>query len=163
MNSEENQDKEFIIPTKYKIEVSSRLSWPLGATEITKRLIHVPQVKQIQLTFSPSYGLPQQGKWPPSFPIVEIRYSHPPLIAGNSDWRLNVYPVPRNLRAKIREVVMASGFTAIAKWLLENQRFSGGPSYLRFTGIWNSDSEDLNFNSYENILPENSATTKKQK
>jgi hypothetical protein len=161
MQTEGDEEKEFIIPTRYKSEVSSRLSWPLGAAEITRYLIHVPQVKQIQLSFSPSYGLPQQGKWPPTFPIVEIRYSHPPLITGNSDWQLNVYPVPRNLRAKIREMLMASGFAAISKWLVENQNFSGGPSYLSFKGIWNSNSEELNFTSYDNILPETSPTNKK--
>lgn len=166
MNPEAGQDKEFIIPTKYKSEVSSRLSWPLGASEITKRLIHVPQINQIQLSFSPSYGSPQQGKWPPNFPIVEIRHSHPPLIAGNSDWEINVYPVPRNLRAKIREVLMVSGFamiTRITRWLFENQKFSGGPSYMRFRAIWNSDSGELIFTSHNNILPETSATNKKPK
>ncbi len=125
MAAEENPQKEFVIPTRYKTQVSSRLSWPIGAMELTKYLIGVPQLKELQLSFAPSYGAPQQGQWPIVFHVIEVRYAHPPLVAGDSDWRLNVFPVPRNMRAKIREGITLHGHKSIAGWLIDHAKFSG--------------------------------------
>lgn len=154
MNAPENHEKEFAIPTRYKIKVSSRLSWPLGALELTKHLAEVPQIRDLQLSFAPSYGAPQQGKWPVVFPVIEIRYTHPPSISNHSDWEINVYPIPRNMRAKIREAFTSSGFKNVAEWLNEHASFSGHASHLRLRGQWHSDLDELKFNSHDYILPE---------
>jgi hypothetical protein len=162
MATETNQEKEFIIPTKYKTLVSSNLSWPIGAVELTKHLADVPQIEELQLTFAPSYGAPQQGKLPVNFSVVEVRYTHPPFIGDNS-WELNVYPVPRNMRAKIREALTLHGFKLIAEWLSDHAKFSGRASNLRFTGIWNSELDELNFESRDNVLPEVSSKRRNNK
>ena len=163
MVTEGHQEKEFIIPTRYKVQISSNLSWSVGAMELTKHLARIPKIKELQLSFAPSYGLPQQGKWPVSFRVIEIRYAHPHLFTGDSNWELNIYPVPRNMRAEIREKLTQSGFRLIAEWLLEHANFSGRESYLRFTGIWNSELKELNFESRNNVLPEVSPAKQKNK
>src|SRR5208282_4320564 len=139
MATEENQEKEFIIPTRYKTQIGSYLSWPVGAMELTKAFLHVPQIKELQLAFWESYPKKPQGKWPVSFSVIEAQYSHPqhPLLGANSDWELCVYPVPRNMRAEIRKPLAQHGFNLIANWLVEHARFSGRESNLRLIGTWN--------------------------
>ena len=152
MNSAEHQ-KEFILPTRYKSDIGSYLSWPVGAKELTKSFSHVPQIKDIQIEFWESYPKHPKGKWPASFPVIEVTYSRP-RVFGNFDWEFHVYPVPRNVRSEVRESLAVSGFKVLAEWLFEHAKYSGRESHLRFTGIWNSDSKELTFGSRDYVLPE---------
>jgi hypothetical protein len=164
MNSPENQEKEFIIPTRYKTEIGSYLSWPIGAKELTKAFLHVPQIKELQLRFWESCPKHPKGKWPVNFPVIEVQFSHPPILLSipHSDWELCVYPVPRNMRAEIKEVLLQNDLKPIAKWLFDHAKFSGRDSHLRFTGIWNSELKELTFGSRDYVLPEVSGKQKQK-
>src|ERR1039458_5980771 len=165
MATEKNQEKEFIIPTRYKTQIGYLLSWPVGAMELTKAILNVPQIKELELIFGQHYPTPHQGKWPVSFSVLEVRYAHPliQLSVPNSDWDFYIYPVPRNMRAEIREALTLRGFKLIADWLLNHAGFSGRESNLRFTGVWNSELKELSFGSRDYVLPEVSTDKQKSK
>ncbi|HSY74882.1 MAG TPA: hypothetical protein VK810_05380 [Dongiaceae bacterium] len=165
MNTAEKQEKEFIIPTRYKVEIGSYLSWPIGAEELTKSFLHVPQIKELQIRFWESYPKYSKGKWPVSFPVIEVQFSHPQILLSipHSDWEFCVYPVPRNMRAEIREELLQNGLKSIEKWLFDHAKFSGRDGNLRFTGIWNSELKELTFGSRDYVLPEVSGRQTKGK
>jgi len=159
-----SHEAEFIIPTRYKTPIASYLSWPVGAMELTKVFLNVPQIKELQLVFGQHYPIPHQGKWPVSFSLVEARYTHPPIqILNPFDWELRVFPVPRNLRAEVRESLEQLGFNPIADWLLKHSQFSGRASNLRFSVVWKSELKELTFESRDYLLPEVSAEKRKRK
>ena len=164
MSAGENEEKEFIIPTRYKIGIGSYLSWPTGAKELTEAFGDVPQIKELQISFWESYPKHLKGKWPVTFPVIEAIYAHPrnPILGG-SDWEFCVYPVPKNKRAEIRESLARNGFKILAEWLLDHAKYSGRESHLRFTGIWNSELKELTFGSRDYVLPEVVGRRTKQK
>jgi hypothetical protein len=118
--------------------------------------LNVPQIKELELTFYESHPKHPQGKWPVNFSVIEAKYSRSriQLSFQDSDWQLNVHPVPRNMRAEIREALTTSGFKLIAEWLSEHAKFSGRESYLNFTAAWNSELKKLDFGSRDYVLPE---------
>ncbi len=164
-----SQAEEFIIPTRYKTQIGSYLSWPIGAMELTKSLLHVPQIKELQLKFYESYPKKPQGKWPVSFSVIEARYAYHRTeyapIAGVNDanWYLNVYPVPRLMRAEIREALKQHGFRLLADWLIDHAKLSNREGNLNFKGVWNSESKELTFGSQDYVLPEVSSDKQRNK
>ena len=164
MNPAEGQEEEFVIPTRYKVGISSRLSWPLGAKELTKNLGDVPQLKELQLSFTTEYKFNQQGKWPAVSIVFDIRYSPRPFIESASRWQVTVYPVPRIMRAKVREALAVHGFKSMADWLCKGTKFSGQESNFSFSGFWHSESDQLSYTTHDYIVPEISTNKpKKQK
>lgn len=154
MPAEDNQEKEFIIPTGYKERISSQLSWPTGALEITRAFASAPQLRQMRLIFRQHYPVPHQGKWPSSFPVVELQYANGrSTFLHSSDWQVYVYPVPRNLRAEVREQVALRGFQILSQWLNEHVRISGNAGSLRYSCVWNSELKVLTFESHDYVLP----------
>jgi hypothetical protein len=162
MKPQEEQEKEFIIPTRYKSKVASRLSWPMGAAELTKQFATVPQLKEIQLSFGPRYGENQQGKLPLAFKVIEIRH-HLPVLENDTNWEIHILPVPRDMRAIIREAFASHGFKNVAEWLAKHAKFSGSASYLSYRGIWHSEVDELKFEMYDNVLPEISTAKQSHK
>lgn len=158
MKPAEEHEKEFVIPTKYKTQVSSRLSWPLGAMEITKNLAGVPQLEKLQLSFATHHKFNQQGEWPAMSVVFELRYSPQPFGEDVSNWQISVYPVPKNMRAKVREAFASYGFKSIVDWLNKNANFSSRASDLGFLGFWHSEGDKLSFSTHNYIVPEISKT-----
>ena len=162
MKAVEDQEKEFVIPTKYKSSISSRLSWPLEAAELTKQFAGVPQLKELRLSFSPRHGENQQTKLSEVFNIIEIQY-RTPLLENDTNWEIRINPVPRNVRAKIREAFVSHGFKNIVEWLIQHAKFSGGASVLGYSGFWHSDIDELKFKAHDYVLPEISMAKQKHK
>ena len=154
MNPAEGQEDEFIIPTRYKVGISSRLSWPLGAKELTKNLADVPQLNELQLSFTTGYKFNQQGKWPAVSIVFNIQYSPQSFTEKDSRWQITVFPVPRNLRAKVREALAIHGFKSMADWLGENAKFSGQESSRSFSGFWHSEGNELSYSTHDYVVPE---------
>jgi len=169
MVTEKNQEEEFIIPTRYKTQIGSYLSWPVGAMELTKALLGVPQIRVLELRFSEHYPKYPKGKWPASFRVIEAQYTYHRTqyapFAGWNDvhWYFDVFPVPRNMRAEIRVALQKHGFRTVAEWLLGHAAFSGRESSLRYTGHWNSETKELSFGSHEYVLPEVSAVKQRNR
>jgi hypothetical protein len=162
MKAVEDQEKEFVIPTKYKSSISSRLSWPLGAAELTKQFAGVPQLRELRLSFSPRHGENQQAKLPAVFNIIEIRH-HIPVLENDTSWVINNHAVPRNARAKIREAFVTQGFKNIVEWLIQHAKFSGSASTVGYNGFWHSDIDELKFDTHDYVLPEISTPKQKHK
>ena len=156
MNPEIIGPVEFTIPTAHKSPIGSYLSWPIGAKELTKALLLVPQIKEMQIRFSEGHPKHPKGKWPASFPVIEAQFSHPQMIPFLSkfDWEICVHPVPKNLRAEIREALLQNGLKSLEKWLFAHAKFSGRDSHLRFTSNWNSELKTLAFGTDDNVLPD---------
>lgn len=150
---EEGQEKGFIIPTRYKVQISSKLTWPLGAKELSESLVDVPQIEKFQLVFQVPFKMPQQGKWPGSFSVLKVEYNHPPFLSEHSDWTLSIHPVPRQIRAKVRESLSTQSLNSVVQWIAEHAEISGRGSYLRFELIWNCELEQLTFDSHDYVLP----------
>jgi len=153
MSAKENCEKEFIIPTRYKTPIGSYLSWPVGAMELTKAFLSVPQIKELELTFSQHYPAPHQGNWPARFSVIEARYVYPRTHLG-SVWAFHIFPVPRNRRSEIRKALLHRGFDLLGKWLIGNAGLSGRAGNVLFNGVWNSELKDLSFESRDYPLPE---------
>lgn len=161
MALEDGQPEEFIIPTKYKLSIGSYLSWPLGAKELTKAFSGIPQLKELQLAFWESYPKFPKGKWPASFRVIEAKYS--PISAWNNiHWLLTIHPVPRMMRAEVRNSLSDSGLKEIADWFIAHVNFSGRDCNLSYVGYWNSELKELSFGSHEYIVPETSKERKSQ-
>ena len=164
MDTEQNQEKEFLIPTRYKSKIGSHQSWPTGAMELTNCLSNVPQLKKIHITFSGRESKPKKGKEPVDFRVIETRYDYHrtrhATITGWNDgsWNITIHAVPREIRSKIREALKAQGFGLIANWLQSHAHFSGNEGYLNFTGTWNSELNELAFGQREVVLPEVSSS-----
>ena len=164
MNADESQEKEFIIPTRYKSKIGSHQSWPTGAMELTNCLLSVPQLKDIQITFSGGGSKPQKGKEPIDFRVIEVGYGYHrtrhAVIAGWDDgsWGIMIHAVPREIRSKIREALKSQGFGLIENWLKGHAHFSGREGNLNFTGTWNSELNELAFGQREAVLPEVSSS-----
>lgn len=155
MPAEESHEKEFIIPTRYKARISSQLSWPTGALEFTEAFAEAPQVRELQLIFTQHYPTPHQGKWPASFSVAEVCFTNGrPRLLNSSEWVIRVYPVPRSMRAEIREKLEFRGFKVLGKWLIDRARFSGHAGDLRFSCVWNSELKTMTFESHDYVLPE---------
>jgi hypothetical protein len=164
MNPAEEQEKEFIIPTRYKSKVASRLSWPVGAKELTGQFANVPQLKELHLSFGLRYRENQQGKLPIVFNVIEIRHRLTSKILDNdTEWEIHIHPVPRDMRARIREAFASHGFKKIVEWLIQNAKFSGSESYISYSGFWHSDIDELKFNTHDYVLPEISTAKQKRK
>ena len=162
-------EKEFVIPTMYKSKIGSYLSWPVGAVELTKALLVVPQITEFQLKFRDHYPTHSKGKWPVSFPVIEARYAFHRTqfapIAGINEghWNFEILPVPRNMRAEIREAFQQQGFGLIAQWLVAHADFSSREGNLSLASIWNSETKELTFESRDYVLPEVSSAKHQNK
>ena len=160
MATEEVEEKEFIIPTRYKSKIGSYLSWPAGALELTKALSSVPQIKLLRLEFNGHPQNQRKGSNPVSFRVIEVRYAYHRTqyapIAGWNDgsWNLAILAVPREIRSKIRDALKEHGFGLIANWLTNHAEFSGREGNLNYVGTWNSELNELSFGQRESVLPE---------
>ncbi len=159
MNTDESQAEEFIIPTRFKSKIGSHQSWPTGAMELTNCLLNVPQLKNIQITFTGGGSKPPKGKEPIDFRVIDVGYGYHrtrhAAIAGWDDgsWGIMILAVPREIRSKIREALKAQGFGLIENWLKSHAHFSGHEGNLNFTGTWNSKLNELAFEQREVVLP----------
>ncbi len=166
--AEENQEKEFIIPTRYRTQIGSYLSWPAGAVELTEAFLTVPQIKDLQLEFSDGDSRYPKGKWPASFLVVEAKYTwhrrQNPVMAQivNTGWSLGISPVPRNIRAEIREALRQGGFRVLVEWFAAHVEYSGREGNLSLRGFWSSETKELAFKTRDYILPEISAAKQRK-
>jgi len=140
----------------------------MGAKELTNAFLDVPQIKDLQLKFERHHSY-HQGKWPVSFSVIEASYAYHRTqyapIAGltDSSWSLFVYPVPRNMRAAIRETLAQHGFGLIREWLIGHAKVSGREGNWRFEVVWNSESKELTLGTHDYVLPDISARKQSNK
>ena len=117
-----------IIPTKYKSTLPQRLSFPIGAEILSEALLSVPQFEKLTVTFfyySKANDFPKESV---EFSVVEIRFRNlkpnqnsPKQFIDegfyDETWEITVKPIPRELKSKIKQHLIAQGLPKIKEWL----------------------------------------------
>ena len=123
-----------MIPTRSKSKLPKTLSYPLGAKAITEALANAPHVAEFALFFS------NHPVWPASefqrrlreglpYKVFTAAYTpgHKPGYGGKLSlvesgwfdlrWSLNDYPVLRELRHTVGDLLRHQGLPAVVEWL----------------------------------------------
>ena len=104
---------QMLFPTKVKAKISSKLSYPLGAELISSELADVPQAQSLEISFHAKYEqIETRGK---PYPIFTVAYSGTQSYPVG--WSIDVRPVPRALKHRIKETFSCELFPSIRKWL----------------------------------------------
>jgi len=143
-----------MIPTVYKWELSSLLSYPLGAKNISDAFEGVPQFEELSIRFSPGERNPHRVESP--FSVFRVNYSKrkPGHSASNSfieegwydpRWEINVGAVPRQLRHTVKTALLSEALPRVRRWLADHADATGrdGHAWVR---IWyNAEEERLSY------------------
>jgi hypothetical protein len=119
------EEKQVLIPTRFKAKISHLLSFPIGAERVSKALADTPQIAKLFLHFnSDRWGHVRSGRYPC------IRVQHSSRCAGMADrfsdatgvpmfneWEVCVYPVPRIHRHSIQQNIVTIALPQINEWL----------------------------------------------
>ena len=117
-----------IIPTKFKSKLPQRLSFPIGAETLSEALLSVPQFEKLTATFfyySKANDFPKESV---EFSVIEVKFRN---LKSNQNspqqfidegfyeetWEITVKPVPRELKQKIKQHLVAEGLPKIREWL----------------------------------------------
>jgi len=85
-------------PTRLKCKISSKLSYPLGAELISSELSDVPQAQGLEISFFSKYERMETRGEP--YEILSVSYH--PWETYDSGWRIEVRPVPRELKHLVK-------------------------------------------------------------
>lgn len=119
-----------ILPTRYKMKLSSRTTYPIGAEALSRLLAGVPQFDEISLEFFSSDRLLLNGKTD-TLRILEAQYFHRAATIYDGPerreqlkrprWKLGVFSVLKSDARAIREQIEApNGAGAdVARWFVE--------------------------------------------
>jgi hypothetical protein len=120
--------EQIIIPTLSKAKISSKLSYPIGAQQVSEALASSPQFIALKLRFYSGFdhGLRRghyeflrieylnstqpADKWP-----ISSLFRRPPQYR----WEVVVQPVPRHLRHRIKQYILDSALPQLASWLAD--------------------------------------------
>src|SRR5271163_3330248 len=94
-----NDDRQLIIPTRFKGKVSQNLSYPAGAKEVSEALISVPQFSELQLSF---WTFQFRHEWPRG-DYVFLEFG--PTSLWPTHWLIEVKPVPRVMRHRFHQYI----------------------------------------------------------
>lgn len=125
---------EKMIPTGYRDKLSKRLSYPVGAEEISNSLADAGDLRPFSLSFCARPVEPASqfqrvlaARQPYTIVRAEYRPARKPglsaaafmIEAGRYDerWVLDVYPVLRELRHIANQLLRDRGFPAMRLWL----------------------------------------------
>ena len=90
-----------LFPTKIKVKISSRFSYPLGAELISSALEDVPQALKFSISFYPKYERFKDRD--DTYEILSVGYSG--TQSYQPGWNITVRPVPRHLKHTVREAL----------------------------------------------------------
>jgi hypothetical protein len=102
-----------LFPTKLKVKISSRLSYPVGAELISSELAHVPQAQILEIRFHGKYErMETRGK-----PYSVFTVSYAGTQSYQPGWSIVVRPVPRALKHAVKEALTSEFFPRVRRWL----------------------------------------------
>jgi hypothetical protein len=122
------QAERTLIPTLSKAKISSKLSYPIGAEQVSSALASTPQFPELGLHF---YSVFDHGLRRGEYEFLRVEYlnnSKPaeqwPITslykrAPQNRWEIVVQPVPRSFRNVIRHYTIESALPRIGQWLSE--------------------------------------------
>jgi hypothetical protein len=153
-----------LIPTRYKSKLSSALSWPIGAEELSAGLFEVPQFSELETTFSfwgaRDIATAQTTEW---MTLVKIQYNRRPRHFSDSaasiergvlerHWPITVQPVLRENRKKLHDGILLQ-LPKVAKWLTERHSLQVvGTSQLLI--VWNAREDFVYVSTQDALAPE---------
>lgn len=128
-----------MFPTRYKSKLSKALSYPMGAKEISDALVDAPNVREFELWFSEAPIRPASAfqrvlreALPYKLVVAEYRPATKPNYSAanfliergwyDPKWKLQVYPVLRQLRQPAAKLLHEQGFPAVLEWLRLSNR-----------------------------------------
>ena len=143
-----------MIPTAYKWELSSLLSYPLGAKNISEALEGILQFDALSIRFSPGEDNPHRVESP--FPVFRVNYrnSVPGRSASNDmieegwydpTWEIHVGAVPRPLRHTVKTALLAQALPRLRQWLLNNAGATGKEGHAWVRVWYDAEKEELTF------------------
>ena len=104
-------------PTRVRVRISSKLSYPVGAELITAELEHVPQAESFEISFCSKYEtMETRGK---AYRIFTVSYLGEQSFHFKNGWSIEVRPVPRALKHAVKEALKREFFPRIRQWLQE--------------------------------------------
>lgn len=136
------ETKPFIVPTLSRARISHKLSYPVGAEQVSAALRSVAQFADLKLHFYSGFDLGLRcGHY--EFLRVEYLNSSRPaeewpitsLYKRPAQWRweIVVQPVPRARRHRIHQYILDEAFSRIERWLRErNDLAQPGSDILAF-------------------------------
>src|SRR5512141_3066597 len=117
-----------LIPTLSKAKIASKISYPVGAEQVSSALASSSQFHELRLHF---YSMFDHGLRRGHYEVLRVEYlnnarpakewpitslyNRPPQYR----WEIVVQPVPRLLRHTVRQYVIESALPRIAQWLDE--------------------------------------------
>ena len=104
---------EMLFPTKLRVKISSRLSYPVGAELISSELADVPQAQSLEVRFHGKYERMETRGQP--YSIFTVSYAG--TQSYQPGWSIEVRPVPRALKHAVKETLTSEFFPRIRKWL----------------------------------------------
>ena len=102
-----------VFPTKLRVRVSARLSYPVGAELISSAFAKVPQAQGFEIRFHAKNERMEDRGQP--YSIFTVSYAG--TQSYEPGWSIVVRPVPRALKHKIKESLIRDCFPRIRQWL----------------------------------------------
>ena len=143
-----------MIPTSYKLELSSLLSYPLGAKNVSDALDGVPQFDALSIVFTPGQDNPHRVESP--FLVLRVNYSN--RVPGHSaskdmvekgwydpKWEINIGAVPRPLRNAVKTALLAEALPRVRQWLLDHADTTGREGYAWVRVHYDAEGERLTY------------------
>jgi hypothetical protein len=103
-----------LLPTRLKVKISSKLSYPVGAELISSELGSVPQAPNLGISFHNKYEWVTTRGNP--YRIFTVSYSGT-RSTYSPGWAIEVRPVPRALKHTVKESLKCEFFPRIRQWL----------------------------------------------
>lgn len=147
-----------MIPTSYKAKLSCKLSWPLGAERISKEMESVPQLASFILSF---YGHDQNAVLKSKeVRVIEIEYSFAKAISesmirlgyGVPKWHIHIYPVPRELKSRISQLLEPM-CSQLREWCLARSKLTGNEGREGITILHDAENDELRCEQYSSMGP----------
>ena len=143
-----------MIPTSHKHALSSLLSYPLGAKNVSDALDGVPQFDALSIYFSLGNENPHRIESP--FLVLRVYYgkSVPSQIASNvmiergwydPKWRISVGAVPR--RHAVKTALVGEGLLRARRWLLDHADVAGREGHAGISVRCDAEKERLIYES----------------
>ena len=126
------------LEVRFKCKIGSHLSYPISRSLLIEHLSDAIDSLDISLAFF-SYKAPRQGEVRPNHKLVEVTS---PTIHF-AEWRLFVFPVPRQFCKASKSLLVSTGLPKISDWLLSPKNESWFITGHRFTALYSSELDSL--------------------
>ncbi len=116
-----------MFPTRARTKIPQSLSYPLKAKAVSEALSDVPQMDELEISFSNRYT-PTKLRALPQFALVEVWYHfweanrfmpHRPH-EGHGRWTITVYAIPVEIRARVTQLLHDEALPKLRTWLHTN-------------------------------------------